>query len=638
MKNNPKILILDDDIKLRKTLSDILSLKGYETVIEEKGEFAIAQVKNNNIAVGLIDLKLEDMSGVDVISRIKEESPFTECIVLTGYASQETAIGAINAGAYSYLQKPYDIEQLLLTIQRAFEKQTTLKQLRDSEERFRTAIINAPYQIMIHAEGGEVLQISKSWTEITGYTHEDIPTVYEWAKRTHGQIALDEEAINTINAVYKLRGRDRQDHGIWPIITKSGEKRYWDFSTTPLDALTDGRNTVITMAVDVTEKRILEKRLQQAQKMESIGDLAGGIAHDFNNLLFPILGMAELLLEDLPEDSREYENAYEIFVAGQRAGDLVKQILTFSRQSEHKMIPIRVQNVLKEVVKLCRSTIPTNIEIHENIQRNCGLVMADPTQVHQIAMNLITNAFHAVEEKNGVIDIELKEISLNKNELPDSVLLPGQYIRLSVSDNGIGMTQSTINKIFEPYFTTKKQGKGTGLGLAVVYGIVKEHKGDIKAYSEVGKGSTLNIYLPLMKEATEIVTADQVADIETGTERILLVDDDKSVAKLESKMLSRLGYQVTKKTKSPEALTIFKMNPEDFDLVITDMTMPDMTGDQLAKEILSIKPDTPIIICTGFSERINKKQAQIIGVKGFLMKPVVKSDMAQMVRKVLDKI
>jgi len=301
------------------------------------------------------------------------------------------------------------------------------------------------------------------------------------------------------------------------------------------------------------------------------------------------------------------------------------------------MIPVRVQNVLKEVLKLGRSTIPANIEIHQNIQQDCGLVMADPTQIHQIAMNLITNASHAMENKNGVIDIELKEFILKNNDLPDTVLKSGQFIRLSVSDNGTGMSQHIVHKIFEPYFTTKEQGKGTGLGLAVVYGIVKEHGGDIKVYSELGKGTTFNIYLPLMEKSSEVVTLEKVTKTSTGTESILLVDDELSVAKLEGQMLSRLGYQVTVKNSSGDALDTFKSNPDSFDLVISDMTMPGMTGDQLSKALLSIQPNIQIIICTGFSERINEEESKNIGVKGFLMKPVVKAEMAQMVRQVLDQ-
>jgi len=426
-------------------------------------------------------------------------------------------------------------------------------------------------------------------------------------------------------------------------IKKDGTTFWSSANVTILDHQKYGK-AFISVQTDISElkqtkdeKKELENKLQQAQKMESIGNLAGGIAHDFNNLLFPIIGMSEMLLEDLPEDSLEYENAEEIFQAGKRAGDLVKQILAFSRQSEHKMSPVRVQNVLKEVLKLSRSTIPTNIEIQQNIQQDCGLVMADPTQIHQIGMNLITNAFHAIEGKNGTIDIELKEIILKDNELSGRDLQPGQYIKLSVSDNGIGMSEDTILKIFEPYYTTKEQGKGTGLGLAVLYGIVKEHKGEINVYSELGKGTAFNVYLPIMKKLSEVTAVDKMVKVETGIERILLVDDEISVAKLEGQMLSRLGYRVTVKTESNDALNTFKANPNSFDLVISDMTMPGMTGDQLTKKIISIKPGIPIIICTGFSERINKDQAKMLGVKGFLMKPVIKSDMAQMVRNVLDE-
>ena len=392
----------------------------------------------------------------------------------------------------------------------------------------------------------------------------------------------------------------------------------------------------VLATIDITDRNQMEARLRQAQKMESIGNLAGGIAHDFNNLLFPIMGMSEMLLGDLPEDSPEHDNANEIFLAGKRASDLVKQILTFSRQSEYKMAPVRVQDLLKEVLKLCRSTIPSNIEIHENIQQNCGLIMADPTQIHQVVMNLITNAFHAVEDRNGAISIELKETAINGNEIPDSLLPPGPYIRFSVSDNGIGIPRKTIHKIFEPYFTTKKTGEGTGLGLSVVYGIVKKHQGEIKVYSEEGKGTTFTVYLPLLKKNAGSVAADHVPENASGTETILLVDDEVSIAKLEGRILSRLGYQVTVKTSSEDALNAFRSDPDMFDLVISDMTMPGMTGDRLSKEILALRPDVPIIICTGFSKKISKEQAESMGIKGFLMKPVLLSDLARMVRHVLD--
>jgi len=485
---------------------------------------------------------------------------------------------------------------------------------------------------------GKAIRWNQAFLDITGYTDEEVsdlkaPNSYYCQKDLERAAVLIENVLKTgvgrieLDLICKDGHRVPTEYNVSAIINEKGAPQYF---------ISIGRDITDRKQAE-DEKDKLEAQLLQAQKMESVGFLAGGIAHDFNNLLFPIIGMSEMLLEDLPKDSLEYENAEEIFQAGKRAGDLVKQILAFSRQSEHKMSPVRVQNVLKEVLKLSRSTIPSNIEIHENIQQDCGLVMADPTQIHQIGMNLITNAFHAVESKNGTIELDLKEITLQDNELSGSELQPGQYIKLSVSDNGTGMSENTIRKIFEPYFTTKGQGKGTGLGLAVLYGIVKEHKGEINVYSELGQGTVFNVYLPLMKKLSKVTVADKMLRTETGSERILLVDDEVSVAKLEGQMLSRLGYKVTVKTSSGDALNTFKSNPDYFDLVISDMTMPDMTGDQLSKEILSLKPKTPIVICTGFSERINKEQVETIGVKGFLMKPVIKSDMAQMVRKVLDE-
>lgn len=388
---------------------------------------------------------------------------------------------------------------------------------------------------------------------------------------------------------------------------------------------------------NISEIKKIEMRLQQVQRMESIGNLAGGIAHDFNNLLFPIMGMAEILIEDLPDGSSEQESAREIFNAGQRGSELVKQILAFSRQSEHKVMPVHIQHVLSQVLKLAHSTIPANIDICENIQRDCGPVRADPTQLHQIAMNLITNAYHAVEHKSGKIVVELKEVILDIDELSGSLLPLGHYVRLTVSDNGTGIEPGMMNDIFEPYFTTKEKGKGTGLGLALVYGIVKKYKGDIQVYSEPGQGTTFNIYLPLVHSPYKKDSARKGGRLQTGCERILLVDDEYAIVNLEKLILERLGYQVTSCTESLEALSIFRANPEAFDLVLSDMTMPNMTGEQLAAELMSVKPDIPVIICTGFSDKINKDKAEEFGIKGFLMKPVLKSELSQIVRKVLDE-
>jgi len=402
----------------------------------------------------------------------------------------------------------------------------------------------------------------------------------------------------------------------------------------------DGRGKVVALVEfgnDITKEIEIERRLQQTQRIEAVGLMAGGIAHDFNNILSPIMGYAEMLTADLAPDSASFRHAAGILKAARRAADLARQILAFSRQSEQRKGPIQIQQILKETIKLARATIPADIAVTWQIQSDCGTVRADPTQLHQIVMNLITNAYHAVEEKNGTIRVELRETFLGKDEFPSSLLESGQYACISISDTGSGIDPSIIGKIFDPYFTTKEQSKGTGLGLSIVHGIVKEYGGDIHVTSEVDKGTTFDVFLPIVTSEDEIEKVEDVTQYPKGTERILLVDDEQPIIRLERLMLESLGYQVTTRTSSIEALAAFQANPFGFDLVITDMAMPNMTGLQLSKKMTAVRPDIPILICTGFSEKIDRKQAAAFGVKGVLMKPIGKRELVEMVRQALDK-
>ncbi|MFH1217145.1 MAG: PAS domain S-box protein [Pseudomonadota bacterium] len=386
------------------------------------------------------------------------------------------------------------------------------------------------------------------------------------------------------------------------------------------------------------EHRKLELQLRQAQKMEAIGTLAGGIAHDFNNILVPILCFTELLLAQEPPDSPKKADLQEIFKASQRAKELVKQILTFSRQTDHDRAPLLVTPVIKECIKLLRASIPKTIKICANIKTDYAVVLADPTHIHQIMMNLATNAYHAMQSR-GVLTINLEEVTVSLENMSKTslTLFPGRYIRLQVKDTGCGMERPTVLRIFDPYFTTKKQGEGTGLGLSVVHGIVRNYDGEITVRSAPGVGTSFTVHLPLYEdknEQPETETPDD-APVRGNGEHILLVDDEQALLQSVHRMLETQGYKVTAATSGQEAFDTFKKDPESFQLIITDQTMPGLTGDRLAAMLLQNRPALPIILCTGFSEIIDEEKAKQLGIRGFLPKPFIKKDLAEIVHRVL---
>jgi signal transduction histidine kinase/ActR/RegA family two-component response regulator len=381
-----------------------------------------------------------------------------------------------------------------------------------------------------------------------------------------------------------------------------------------------------------------ERQLQQVLKIQAIGTLAGGIAHDFNNILFPIVGYTELTMDEVSEDSVAHNNLEEILKAANRAKDLVQQILTFSRQSDQERKPIKVQNIITETLKLLRASIPASIEIIHKIQDDCGSVMGDATQIHQVIMNLCTNAYQAMQDTGGKLEVILSEVNIGYQETIDKIgMQPGKHLQLLVKDEGCGMDAAVMDRIFEPYYTTKEQGKGTGLGLSVIHGIVKNHRGDITVKSTPGKGTIFQVYLPLIEDLDIGAELEPTNGATKGEERILLVDDEEQIVAMERQMLETLGYRVTARTDSQEALKVFAEQPHNFDLVITDMTMPHMTGDQLAQKMLDIEPQIPVILCTGFNEIITEEKALAMGIQKFVMKPVVKNDLATTIRTVLDQ-
>jgi signal transduction histidine kinase/ActR/RegA family two-component response regulator len=399
------------------------------------------------------------------------------------------------------------------------------------------------------------------------------------------------------------------------------------------------QNSILEKKIEERTKALAnsERQLQQVMKLQAIGTLAGGIAHDFNNILFPIVGYTELTMDDVPKDSQARQNLKEILKATNRAKELVQQILTFSRQSSQERKPLKVQYLIKEVFKLLRATIPSSIQIECDIDDTCGSIKGDPTQIHQVIMNLCTNAYHAMQETGGKLEVSLKEIHISYEQSIERVgMKVGKHIELQVKDSGHGMEPQVMERIFEPYYTTKAQGKGTGLGLSVIHGIVKSHVGDITVSSLPGQGATFKVYLPIIDELEVKIETDEPAIAINGKERILLIDDEEQIIDIEQQILERLGYHVTPKTDSQEALEEFAAQPDRFDLVITDMTMPKMTGDQLARRMMDIKPQIPVILCTGFNETISEEKALAMGIDKFVMKPIVKDELASTIRTVLD--
>lgn len=514
--------------------------------------------------------------------------------------------------------------------------------LLESEDRYQKAmdIIEHANEGIFIAQDMHIKFPNPKTCEILGYTREELlqipfielihPEFRNIVAERHKRRLLGEELV----MAYPFKA-----------ITKGGTVKWVEIK--PVRIMWDGKPGTLSFMSDVTERKKeeeerkkLESQLDHARRMEAIGTLAGGIAHDFNNILGAILGYTELSLYDIPDDPPRCKtikaNLDHVLSAANRAKDLVKQILAFSRKDERERKPVIIKQIIKEALKLLRASLPSTIEIKTDFGKALLPVLADQTQIHQVIMNLCTNAGHAMRESGGLLEITLKEVELQNGDVAGKELEPGMYQRLSIRDTGHGMDKQTIARIFEPYFTTKNQEEGTGMGLAVVHGIVKSHHGEISVYSEPGEGTVFHVFLPVSKEKDPTLTV-KAAGLKTGDERILMVDDEWVLAEMLQKMLERLGYTVEMKTSSVDALETFNSDPDRFQLVVTDQTMPGLTGLQLTEKIKSIRPDIPVILCTGFSEYIDDKNFIAHGIEAFVMKPVVMKEIADVIRTALDK-
>jgi len=540
------------------------------------------------------------------------------------------------------------INDLLGRFNSSIEKLThTEESLRSSEEQIRL-LLNSMAEAMYGLDlDGNCTFVNNSFLRMMGYKRSDELI----GKHMHTLIhhsCVDGSPLPTKDctihkAFVEGKGVHAADEFFWRADGTSFPVEYLSYpivqDNETIGAVVTFRDISKELVIE-KERLTLERQLEQARKMEAIGLLAGGIAHDFNNILTPIFGYLELASIKIPEDSELANNLEEVQKAAYRAKDLVKQILSFSRQDTDNKSAIQVQIIVKEALKLLRASIPTTIEIRQNINSQCGAVMANPAQIHQIVMNICTNAYYAMRETGGILGVYLAPLEISQQDFINNInLKPGPYLQLEISDTGHGMDQAIRERIFEPYFTTKDKDEGTGMGLSIVHGLVSGMGGHITVYSEPGRGTTFHVYLPVIESSVFSGKKNTPKTVlPTGTERIMLVDDEEQVLKVEMAMLKELGYEVKAFSSSLEALEHFSDQPDVFDMVITDMTMPKMTGDKLAREIKAIRSDIPVILCTGFSELVDEKTAKDMGISAYITKPIIGQTFAGTVRNVLDEI
>ena len=514
------------------------------------------------------------------------------------------------------------------------ERKHREKELREVEERFRLAFFTSPDAININKMDGTYIDVNQGFTELTGYSREEVigrrsSDINIWDIPQDRERLI--EGLQRYGQVRNLESR---------FLLKDGSKKNALMSANIIELR--GEPHILSVTKDISilkkmeqEKYELEVKYMQSQKMEAIGVMAGGIAHDFNNMLAIIIGNAEMALLDIPKDNSGTHCVNQIILASQRVKELVKQILTFSRQNEQRLLPLNLCSIIKESLQLLRSTIPTTVSIVQNLSSDCGMINADGTQIHQLIMNLCSNAVHAMDEK-GTIEVAGTMVDLGGDDLahqPD--LQPGQYFKLSVSDTGTGIAKEIQDRIFDPFYTTKGVHEGTGMGLSIVLGIVKNHRGCVQVLSEPGEGTSFTIYFPADEGVAPDKNKEKYTGYEHGNERILFVDDEEMLAMMGGRILEQLGYEVTTKINSNEALATFISDPQGFDLVITDQSMPEMSGAELVMQLLKIRPDIPIILCTGYSKKVTEEDAEKIGIKKYLTKPFDTRKLAEIIRDIL---
>ncbi|MBF0398833.1 MAG: response regulator [Desulfobacterales bacterium] len=679
------ILVVDDNPFNLDILQKLLTDNGYEVRSTTSGKLALKYIQKYLPDLLLLDVKMPDMDGFEVLNNLKANPETSEipAIFISAVHDTEEKLKGFSSGAVDYITKPFQEKEILCRVQTHISLRKINKNLEKLVKERTNSLVKKTHELEISEDRLKALIKLHSMKDLpekelckyaleeavrlteskAGFFHfisdyEKTISLFLWSKdtlkicksETNSHYPLEKAGIwadslrmRKIVIHNDYPGYDAKKgypEGHFPVLRHMSvpifdnnhvvaivgvgnkEMPYDESDSRQLFLFFNSTWDIIKQRRTDEEKRLIEKQLRHAQKMEAIGTLAGGIAHDFNNILSIIMGYSELILNKSSLSLENTNDVDKILAAANRAKDLIKQILTFSRKEDNKFILLNPAFIIKETMKMLNASIPKNIEIKQKIDFKSGMIMGEPVQIQQVLMNLCTNAYHAMEKTGGILSVELKNAD--------------NYVELTVCDTGYGIEPEITEKIFDPYFTTKDKEKGTGLGLSIVQGIVEKCGGKITVESFIGKGTKFTILFPIVNDK-EIIKEKSHEKALGGNERILFVEDEEAIANMYKIMLEEIGYTVTIKTDANEALEQFQKDPTIFDLLITDQTMPKMTGDEFAKKSLKIRPDIPIILYTGYSSVISQDEAKKIGIKKFVLKPIGQNDFTNIIRRVLNE-
>jgi PAS domain S-box-containing protein len=635
MAGKAKILIVDDEPRMCDSLEVLLSNEGYETRTAYSGQEALKWLGEDDIDLVLLDIVMPDMNGLEIMDHIREHQLDSLVIVITGHASVDSAIQSLRRGAHDYLRKPFEFDELVKRVENTVEQRRLQKEyevingkLRLSEKRYQYLVNNSPDIIYTVDLDGSFTYINPAWERILGHPAENV------IGKTFEDFAQQEAVERWHEMLNKVQGeRQTVSNGSCTLIHKDGSSRLFSMSGAPN---LDSRGQVVGMVgilKDITDQKKLEVQLAQAQKMQAIGTLAGGIAHDFNNLLMGIQGRTSLMFLNIDGDHFHYEHLKGIENIVESGANLTKQLLGFARGGKYEVKPTDLNRLIDRSAQMFGRT-KKEIRIHTHFEEEIWTVEVDRGQIEQVLLNLYVNAWHAMPE-GGELTLQTKNVYLQKEDALPFGIKPGTYVQTCVKDTGVGMDDTTQRRIFEPFFTTKEMGRGTGLGLASAYGIVKNHGGIINVSSEKGEGTTFTIYLPGSEKEVPI-QKDSPAALTPGTESILLVDDEEMIIEVGQEILQEMGYKVYLARTGREAVEVYRDNRQEIDMVILDMIMPDMGGGEAYDKMKEIHRDVKVLLSSGYSVEGQASEILARGCNGFIQKPFSAKQLSQTIRQVLE--